>query len=330
VTSGFDDAELEADLVGVASARLLAAGVPRLERLQALQLLGVLVNVADARRRVRRPLAELAVEFDLPADEVDGWLGHLRGVGAVRWEGGQYVLGAVEPPAAGGIRLQDFLSLVAEVDAPAAIPPRRRAPLLRPAGAVLAAAAVLLLAVIGPGVVRDRSTPVSSTRDEAPETATTVAPSLRALGPAATTSTARPSTTAVPAPPAKAVPGGEQLGPVLVSTTTTLQLACPGDLPVITVLGSRTDPDGHLVVDGLARNRSPEEVVIHGFTLSATVGGEDVSGPGTEHDLAVPGFGTVLWRTTLPIVAPPGTTVRAALGDWVWERAAVASTCPSP
>src|SRR4051812_9610994 len=183
-----------------------------------MRLLGVLVTVADARPRARRPLAELAVEFDLPVEDVDRWLDHLTHVGAVRWEDGKLVLAALEPPAAGGLRLHDFLSLAGAADEPET--GRRRRPALRPAGAILAAAAVIALAVLGPGVVRDRSTPASTSRDDAPGVATTLGPSGKA------SRTTSPST----APPVT-VPGAERVGPVLVATTTSIALPCPSGLP---------------------------------------------------------------------------------------------------
>ncbi|MCU1487829.1 MAG: hypothetical protein JWN67_4575 [Actinomycetia bacterium] len=319
MTGGFQDTELAGDLVGVTSARLLAAGVPRGERLRAMRLLGVLVTVADARRRVRRPLAELAVEFDLPVDEVDTWLGHLIGVGAVRWEDGKLVLAALEPPAAGGLRLHDFLGLVGESE------PRRSTsrphPVLRPAGAVLAAAAVIVLALLAPGVVRDRSTPASTTRDGAPEVATTVAPEAPKGGSASTVTTASPGQT---------VPGAERLGPVLIPSTTTIVLPCPSGLPLVQVLGTTTDADGRLAVDGLAHNGSAEEVVIRALTLSTSIGGKAVTAPGLEHEIVVPGYSTVLWQAKVPVTAPAGTVVQAVLGDWGWNSPDVPTTCPSP
>jgi hypothetical protein len=335
MTGGFQDPELAGDLVGVTSARLLAAGVPRAERLHAMRLLGVLVDAADAGRRVRRPVVELAVEFDLPGDEVGRWLDHLLGAGALRWEDGKLIVAAVEPPPAGGLRLHDFLSLVAEggagVPVGAAAPPRRRSALVRPVGAALAAAAVVALALVGPGVVHDRATPVSSTRDEAPAATSTVPPTRAGTGTTDTTGgDLRPSTTGPAAAVPRSVPGPEPLGPVIGPTTSTIELACPVGLPVVTVLGSTTDAQGQLVVDGVARNRSTEEIVIHEFTLTASVAGHDVTGPGARHDLVVPARSTVLWQATLPVAAPPGTTVQATLGDWVWGQRDVATTCPSP
>jgi hypothetical protein len=318
VSGGFQDTELAEDLVGVTSARLLAAGIPRGERMRAMRLLGVLVTVADARRRVRRPLAELAVEFDLPVDEVDHWLGHLIEVGAVRREDGKLVLAALEPPANGGIRLQDFLSLAEEPEVGRA---RRRNPIIRPAGAVLAAAAVVLLALVAPGVVRDQSTPASTTRDDAPQVATTIAPEPSSTAPPATVSSGDPSPT---------VPDAERVGPVLVPTTTTVVTPCPTGLPLVQVLGTTTDASGRLAVDGLAHNASGEEVVIHAFTLRTTVAGREVTIPGTDHDLLVPRYSTVLWQATVPVAAPAGTIVQAALGDWAWTSPDIPTTCPSP
>lgn len=319
MNGGFHDDELAADLVGETSARLLAAGLDRPARLRSLRLLGVLVTVADADLRVRRPLTELAVEFDLPAREVHAWLAPLLDAGAVRWEGSSLELAAVEPPAAGGIRLHDFLELVDESDRAHAR--RRRRDVLRPAGALLAAAAVVVLAVLAPTVVRDRSTPAASSRGDEPAVATTTTERRR---PASAPATTRP---AVPPSTAR---GAEQVGPVLVPTTTTFVLPCPTGSPLVRVLGTTPTADGRLRVDGLAHNSSPEEVVIRGFTLRTVLGGEVVTAPGTAHDLVVPGYSTVLWDATMPVTDPAGTLVQAVLGDWSWSNPDIPTTCATP
>jgi hypothetical protein len=126
------------------------------------------------------------------------------------------------------------------------------------------------------------------------------------------------------------VPEAERVGPVLVPTTSTVVLPCPAGVPLVQVLGTTTDADGRLAVDGLAHNASAEEVVIRGFTLRTTVAGKEVATPGTDHDLLVPGYSTVLWQATVPVAAPAGTIVQAALGDWAWSSPDIPTTCPSP
>ena len=69
---------------------------------------------------------------------------------------------------------------------------------------------------------------------------------------------------------------------------------------IVRVLGTTTTVDGTLAVEGLAHNGSADAVVIRDFTLRTTVAGHEVSAPGTDHDLVVPGYSTVLWQATLP------------------------------
>ncbi|MCU1379378.1 MAG: hypothetical protein JWN29_2361 [Acidimicrobiales bacterium] len=312
VTGGFDDPELADDLVGVASARLLAADVPRAERLDALRLLGVLATVADAQKRVRRPLRELAREFDLPADEVEAWLAHLLDVEVVRWEGGMLELAALEPPAAGGLRLHDFLALASDPDPR----PRRRSVPLRPAGLLLAAAAIVALVLLGPAVVRDRSTPVSADHQVASEVPTTKG------------TVGRPPATHTTVPPASAAPGAIQQGPVPTPSTSIGALPCPTGSPILQVL--RVTPRaGKLVVEGQVRNPASEGVVLRSFTLRAAIGGGEVTAPGTTHELLVPRLSTVPWEAELPVAVPLGTTVGVTLGDWDWRDSALSSVCPS-
>lgn len=317
---GPHDEDLADDLVGVASARLVAMGVPRGERLRALRLLSVLATLADADDRVRRPLSMVASEFELPPEEVELWLDDLLAIGVVRMEGPSIVLGGREPDRDVGITLHDFLD--------AASPPARShwaKALLRP-GAVLAAVAVIAVALVAPGVMDHDSAPVSTNR-------TPAVPTTVAADPPSTTSTpAAPRSTAAlaPAPLVEAVEGGERIGPVVVSTTTSTVLPCPVDVPALEVLGTTTVADGRLAVDGVARNRSTRGLQVESFTVRATVAGREISVPGLLRPLVVPPGGEVLWQSLLPILAPPGTSVRITLGDWEWLDLEDGLVCPSP
>lgn len=256
---GPHDEELAGDLVGVASARLAAMGVPRGDRLRALRLLSVLATLADTEDRVRRPLAMVASEFELPLDEVDRWLDDLLAAGVVQREGSSIVLGGREPHRDVGITLHDFLDVAA--------PPARSRwtrGLLRPSGAVLAAAAIIAVAVVAPGVIDDESRPVSTSR-------TPDVPTAVAAGPPATTSTA-----------------------------------------------------------AVARNRSAHRLQVESFTVRTTVAGREISIPGLLRPLVVPPGGEVLWQSLLPILAPPGTSVRVTLGEWEWLGLDDGLDCPSP
>jgi hypothetical protein len=322
--AGGEDHELEADLVGATSARMLAAGVPRGERMGALRLLGVLLTLADGERRVRRPIRDVGREFELPVERVERWLDELVDVGAVTVDPRGVVLAADELRPAGNdaFRLHDFLEAAAELDAevePVAPRPRaRRLLAVRPVGAVLAAAALLVAVLVAPRVLEDEPAPASSERDGA----TTIATS--GLDPGTTTApTPRPSSTA---PPASESEG--RVGPVRVPRTSTTLLPCPTGIPTIEVLGTTTGADGRLAVDGIARNPSSEALAVQSFTLRATIAGQDIAVPGLERPLPVPGGSSVLWQARLPVVAPAGTLVRVTLGDWEWRGTRV--RCPSP
>ena len=170
-----EDPELAGDIVGVASARLLAAGVPAPRRLTALRLLGVLGSVADAALVVRRPVADLAREFGLDPRQAAAALDDLASVAVVRRDGDRIVVGGAEPPAAGGLRLQDFLALADDLDEHRH---RRRAAIvvLRPAVAALAAAALIAAVFLVPMARRQPTTPVSSHGSTARSSSTTLVP----------------------------------------------------------------------------------------------------------------------------------------------------------
>lgn len=322
---GANDPELDADLVGETSARLLAAGVPRGERLGALRLLGVLLTLADGERRIRRPIRDVGREFELPVDRVERWLDELVDVGACTVDERGVVLAADElrPPGTGAFRLEDFLAAAAELDAPLAAPPTRslarRLVAARPVGAVLAAAALLVAVLVTPRIVDDEPAPASSERDVATTLATTrLEPGTTTLPP-----TERSTSTAPPADEAEG-----RVGPVLVPRTSTTLSPCPAGIPTVEVLGTTTGADGRLAVDGIARNPSGEELAVQSFTLRATIAGEDIAVPGLDRPLLVPAGSSVLWQARLPVLAPAGTLVRVTLGDWEWRGLPLG--CPSP
>lgn len=323
---GRHEEELADDLVGVTSARLLAMGVPRGERLRALRLLSVLATVADADNRVRRPLSMVASEFDLPPEEVELWFDDLLASGAVRMDGPTIVLGGREPNRELGFSLHDFLDAAAGLDAARPSRSRWAGALLRPSGAVLAAVGVVAVVLVAPAAIDDDSSRVSASRT--PDVPTTVGDDPSP--PTGRSSAPLPVPTGGPAPPNEAVVGGERIGPVVVSTTTSTLLPCPADAPALEVLGTTTVADGRLAVDGLARNTSTQALQVEGFTVRTTVAGREVSVPGLLRPLVVPPGGEVLWQSLLPVLAPPGTSVRVTLGDWDWLDLDDGLVCPSP
>src|SRR5688572_30075706 len=101
-TVAMEPSEAASDLVGRTSARLLAAGVERRERLDALHLLAILDASTDIDGRVRRPIDDLAAEFELHPMAVLSGLDHLEEAGAVRRDGGAVVLLGTSPEGLGG------------------------------------------------------------------------------------------------------------------------------------------------------------------------------------------------------------------------------------
>ena len=247
-----DDPELVGDFVGVASARLLAAGVPAPRRLTALRLLGVLGSVADADLVVRRPVSDLAREFGIDPRRANAALDDLTTVGVVRRDGERILLGGAEPPATGGLRLQDFLALADDLDEHRR---RRSAALvvLRPAVAAMAAAALIAAVFLVPRALREQPTPVSSHGGATRTSSTTLVPAAVAPSPPTHAptgaSTPRPAGTSIPSPggdesgcpaadPGITVPGQP---PDLAPTTSTIPVTVPTgtDLP-----GAVGDPQG--------------------------------------------------------------------------------------
>jgi hypothetical protein len=249
-----NDPELAGDVVGVASARLLAAGVPAHRRLTALRLLGVLGSVADADLEVRRPVGDLAREFGLDPREAGVALDDLTSVDVVRRHLDRIVLGGIEPPATGGLRLQDFLALADDRE-----DPRRRHSMavvvLRPAAAALAAAALIAAVFLAPGALRERGTPVSSHGGTRTTTTTSVPTASRGAverpgapvahrqasspaGATAPTTPLGPVGPCAPGSPGLTVPGTT---PGLDQTPSTL----PVRVPTATVVPSAvSDPQG--------------------------------------------------------------------------------------
>lgn len=106
---------IDDDLVGTASARLLASGTARGDRLAALNLLGLLVDHADADDIVRLPLRMLAGEFGVPLERGNALLQLLVAVEVVHDAGDGVMVGCSSPPNAGGLRLSRYLTNVATV-----------------------------------------------------------------------------------------------------------------------------------------------------------------------------------------------------------------------
>ncbi len=106
---------IDDDLVGTASARLLVSGVARRDRLEALSLLGLLVDHADADGRLRLPFETLAGEFGVAPARGRELLAALMAVEVVDSIGEMVVVASTSPAHVGGFRLTGFLANVATV-----------------------------------------------------------------------------------------------------------------------------------------------------------------------------------------------------------------------
>lgn len=212
--------EAAPDLVGRTSARLHAVGVERRERLEALHLLAVLDASTDAAGRIKRPLDDLAAEFELPVVSVMRSLEHLEAAGALRREGGAVVLLDRDADGVGGMHLADFLD-----DVRAALddqPEPHHSPWPARAGAgLIAVAAAIGILTLAPSQPTGVEQPVAS----AGTTATSVDTTER-IGPLA------PETAiaTVPARPAVDLP--------VPNTTVMAASSCPTGAPVATFDGS--------------------------------------------------------------------------------------------
>lgn len=311
-----EPSEAAPDLVGRTSARLLAAGVGRGDRLAALRLLAILDASTDIDGRVRRPLDDLAAEFELPPLGVIRSLEHLERAGAVRRDGARLeVLG----DGVGGMHLADFLddvraSFDTGVDA-GAVARRARTRWFSRAGAglvaVAAAAAVLTLA---PGPNQTAVQPLAVGSSTAPTTSTTeVVPAAEVV----------PTTAAEPPPSDGATPPAPDVA-AEPATTDVAQQPGPADAPPpvadTAVAPTTTCPTGSPtaeVIDDILRITNPFD---HDIQISAlTVAGIRIDVPIS----LVPG-GTADW----PLVATLTDEAPSVIA-WEYEDRALARACPS-
>lgn len=283
------------DLVGRTSARLLADGVGRLDRLEALRLLAVLDASTDANGRVRRPLDDLAAEFELPTMGVMRSLDHLERAGAIQREDGGTVLLLDRDEDLGGIHLADFLDDVrASFDDPVPSPAPTHSPWMARAGAALVAVAaavgIIALAPSQPAVQPVATGPTSSV----------------AAAPSSTSSTSAGRSSVVP--PSSALdrtpfePGASTAVPG-ADTTVVAATRCPTGAPTAEIVGN------------LVRLSNPTSADV--VVLSLDIGG--ILSPTT---LAIPAGQHVDYALPAP---PPS----ASIGEWDWSDPNTAGTCPS-
>ncbi len=287
--------EAAPDLVGRTSARLLAAGVDRRERLEALHLLAILDASVDSAGRVRRPVDDLAGEFDLPTLSVLRSLDHLEVAGALKRNGGHVELLGNNPEGLGGMQLADFLDDVRasfDDDRDDAHDAPRRSPwLVRSGAALVAAAAAVAVLTLAP----------AQTATEQPLALTDVSTSTTdaALG--------------LPAPDLST-----PVEPIQPTTTIVAPVTAPGDAGVIAAEASC--PTGSPVaelVDGLLHITNPtdEELEITSVSVGATLFEQTIT--------VAPG------ETVTRAIAGSLGPVATDIVSWEWTSGTVARSCPS-
>jgi hypothetical protein len=116
----------DGDPLGVASARLLALGVERRERLAVLRFLGILLDHAGARGVVRAAPAVIAAEFRLDPVDVGHWVSLLREVRVLAEEDGHLRIEGFEHHRSTGLPDGEALAIIGSVldtppDSPAGI-----------------------------------------------------------------------------------------------------------------------------------------------------------------------------------------------------------------
>jgi hypothetical protein len=343
---------VDEDLVGTASARLLAVGVPRRNRADALRLLGLLGDHADADGRVRMPFPLLVAEFDLDADQAARSLEELTAVEIVVRSEGLLRLAAMEPPRLGGIRLADFLALAELTDddlelepvlaapPPPPLPGARRRP---KAVLALATLALLLVVALAPDARRPRLDGDLAGDERAqlaaPSSAKTVAGAALGLRRAPTPD--QPVTGDEPgdvvAPPEVPADADE---PVVIAAPPVVDvplvdlpkvvLACPADGPVVTVTAGdpqlSEDAPGEWTILATGTLRNPTTAAITVDQVDVVVGdGEAV--PAFQGARTLGAGAEETWTVSVP-AGPVADAVSATLGTWRWADPSVAETCP--
>lgn len=286
-----DPSEVAPDLVGRTSARLAAQGVERRERLDSLHLLAVLDASADGNGRIRRPLDDLAAEFELPVIAVMRSLEHLEDAGALRRDGGAVVLLDRDVDGVGGLHLADFLE-----DVRSALddrPHQQRSPWLARAGAglIAVAAAVGLLTLVPsrPALVEQ---PVASGGTTAPALESTASPGAPAPAPSDA------SVPSLPSLPSAEIP--------TVDTTVVAAGTCPTGEPIATFDGSVLS----------ITNPTTSEIVVTAFSIG---------GAQTQTPITVPAGETVEHAVTLPALTP----LPVSIDEFDWTDPTTASSCPT-
>lgn len=312
-----EPADPRPDLLGRTSARLLTEGVGRLDRLAALRLLAILDASTDAAGNVRRPIDDLAAEFELPLSGVLRSIDHLERAGALRWDASGIVL-VDRDDTVGGLALADFLDDVRAVwdddtlvgssstldDQPIGdidvIVPRGRW-LARAGATVAAVAAAVGVLTLAP------SQPIAEQRVASPTThlqSTTTADALSSIGAGGDA----PSTTASRAAAARdgvrdAAVDVETVTATVASDDVIAASRCPTGSPTTDLIA------GILVIS----NPSTSDVIVTGLLVDG---------------VATPSTITVLAGKRVEQAVPPLSS-EVTVDTWQWADPGTARSCGS-
>ena len=284
--------DAQPDLVGRTSARLLADGVERHDRLEALHLLAVLDASTDSTGRVRRPLDDLAAEFELAPMGVLRSLDHLEHAGAIVREGAAVVLVDREHGGVGGLQLAAFLDDVRAALGDEPEPVQSRSPWRMRAGAALVAAAAVAVVTLAPSQPAVEQPLAAGSATTARSTETTVET------PAIDNSTAAPDrSVGEQAVPTSSASGGGDVG-IAAGT-------CPAGAPTAQVVGT------------LVRITNPTTADI--VVQKLTVGGV----PSTATFVVAAG------QTVERQIPAAVAALDASVDGWDWSDPALARRCES-
>lgn len=327
VVEGVDPTE---DAVGRTSARLLAAGVDRGARLDALHLLAILDASADVGGRVRRPLDDLADEFGLDHGSVMRSLDHLVAVDAVVRDGPAVLLPRHGAHAVGGLLLADFLDDVrGALEDDSSVSRRRSQLLTRVSVGLVAAAAVAAVALIAPGSAGGGTTPIAATPT------TDSGATITAVADAPTGAGGRPVTPDSNRPDRPSAPVAGSTGRSTTPTrpepvTTTPAAACPTGAPTAAVTSAEGDIDETAstvgtspTISGTATNPAERAIVITEMSVRAGATRGHLVEP-----LAIGPGETVTWSVPVDGVGVPEGD-EADIEAWEWADPAIAASCPS-
>lgn len=326
------------DPVGVASARMYARGIAGADRLEALKLLGVLIDHADHAGRVSFDADVLAAELAAGINQAHRYYRWLESTGVIQREGDGWQIVGYTPPT-GAMSTADAMDVVARVMArddrsPTAATPaaagtapvvpitaasrRRAVPALAGVGAaaVIAWVVALVATSVGPTATEIAiSQPLAQAATREPGRIVTAAP--QPVSESAATVANAPGS-------ASAVATGKGSGP------SGAVAACAPSRPRLRIdrvdvvsADKADDGDGLgsgwvILVSGTIENPGAAPIEMRAFDIDVTHGSQSLTTSGLQAPLLLPAFTASPWSTLLYAGRhePQSPKAQAALRDW--------------